>query len=289
MPVKIELSSEEMIRSVPVPQQTSTYSVVSHGDIINKVTTELQKAGFTINKSMYRATITGQIAQGIYHLDYKSDPDLGLMFAWSNSYDKTQKFKCAIGSFVFVCGNGMMEGNLGTAVRKHTGTAQDDAFQFIEEQISQAAAFYDELVEQKEKMKQITISRSTQAGIIGKLFADLEILTLSQLAVVKREMDKPSYNYNAHPDSVWCLYNHVTAALKESHPTTWLDDHSKLHRFINAEFSLSVNRKGQLVFNTPEPEPVIEEPVVEPLGEEVEVIQPQAEVEYVPTAGVLFL
>jgi hypothetical protein len=70
------------------------------------------------------------------------------------------------------------------------------------------------------------------------------------MAVVKREMDKPSFSYNADPNSAWALYNHITLSLKDSHPMTFLSDHEDVHKFFVDEF-------GQLVANpivTPAPE-----------------------------------
>lgn len=248
MPVKIELSTEEQIISTPLPNHGGKYAVIPHQVIINKTKEELTKAGFDINKSLYKSTVTGNIANGVYHLSYKTDGDMGLMFAWSNSYDKTQKFKCGIGASVFVCGNGVLVGDMGSAARKHMGVdAQNDAFEFIENQIKNAKKHYDTLVEHKEIMKKIIISRTTQSALIGRLFADEEVLTLTQVGVVKREMDKPSHDYNADPNSVWSLYNNLSFSLRESHPTTWLDDHSKLHQFFVNEYGLLVKKQAPIV------------------------------------------
>lgn len=239
MPVKINHSSEEQIIAVALPNHGGKYAVIPHKTIIDKVNEEFKKHGFTVNTSTYKSTVTGNIANGIYHLNYGTDKDMALMFAWSNSYDKTQKFKCAVGASVFVCGNGMISGDMGAASRKHMGAeAQNDAFEFIEDQIKDAKTHYDNLVRHKEMLKKIIITKTTQAAIVGRMFIDDEILTLTQMGVVQRELNKPSHNYGGDPNSAWSLYNHLTFALKESHPTTYLDDHSKLHQFFVDEYGL---------------------------------------------------
>lgn len=239
MPVKIELTTEKKITSTPLPNHGGKYAVIPHQVIIKKVKEELSKSWISIKQDFYKATVTGSAAQGIYHLSYNKDPELGLMFAWSNSYDKTQKFKCGIGAYVSVSGNGMIRSDMMDAARKHLGsTAQDDAFSFIEQQIQSAVKHYNQLSYEKELMKKIIITRSTQASVLGRLFADEQILTLTQVGIVKREMDKPSFSYNADVNSLWSMYNHIGIALKESHPTTWLQDHARLHEFFLAEFNL---------------------------------------------------
>ena len=49
-------------------------------------------------------------------------------------------------------------------------------------------------------------------------------------------MGTPSHNYNADVNSAWSLYNHITLALKESHPLTFLNDHQEVHTFFVNEF-----------------------------------------------------
>jgi hypothetical protein len=158
------------------------------------------------------------------------------MFAWSNSYNKMMKFKCAIGAQVFVCMNGVVSGDLANYKRKHTGTALQDVTTSIQFQIANASHYYNNLIADKEMLKQVVLTKKDQSSIIGQLYADKEILTLTQLAQVKREMETPSHNYNADVNSAWSLYNHITLSLKESHPLTFLNDHQEVHNFFIDEF-----------------------------------------------------
>lgn len=260
MPIKTEFTSKEKIISTALPHHGSSYAVIPHKVIIEKTKEELDNHGLIINNELYKTTFNGNVAQGIYHLNHGKDPDMGLMFAWSNSYDKTMTFKCSVGAVVFACLNNVVHGDLANYSRKHTGTAKQDAFHFIHSQISDAAMHYDRLVEDKEMLKDISINKRTQATIAGILFAEEELLTLTQLGIVKREMDKPSFNYNAHPDSAWSLYNHITFALKESHPKTFLDDHARVHRFFVNQFGLvHKNFSGFGIETTVQRKPIITE------------------------------
>ena len=55
------------------------------------------------------------------------------------------------------------------------------------------------------------------------------------MSVVKQEMKKPSYDYQADQDNAWAFYNHVTHALKKTHPRSWLSDSQKFHKFMVAD------------------------------------------------------
>ena len=264
MPPKVPLYNEVDLRNAPLPNHGGRYAVVSHGDVIDNVKKELAKAGFSVKTEQYKMTTDGQVAQGLYHLDYASDPDMGMMFAWSNSYNKTMRFKCAIGAHVFICGNGVVRGDMGSYSRKHSGTAFQDVIDQINNQIAHAKEHYNVLLEDKALLKNVILTPRDKGSILGELFANDEILTLTQVGIVKREIDKPTHSYNCHGDSAWAMYNHITFALKESHPSTYMSDHERVHQYF-------VDAYGNLVTTqvaTDEDDDIIEtvEPV-SPAGE----------------------
>lgn len=239
MPVKTQLVTEAFIRSVPPPVHGLRYTPIPHGTIIDNTRLCLLNEGFTINQELYKCSLDGQIAQGTYHLNYGTDPDMGLMFAWSNSYNKQMRFKCAVGAHVFICMNGVVSGDLGNYKRKHTGSALIEVINNIKDQVSQAKVYYANLVADKEMLKQISLTRSKQGEVIGRLLIEQEILTLTQVGIVQREIQKPTNIYSADVNSAWDLYNHVTLSLKDSHPLNYLSDHQKVHNFF-------VNELGQM-------------------------------------------
>lgn len=264
MPSKIPFYSEQNLRLAPLPNHGGRYAVVSHGDVIDSAKHRILGAGFTIKKEEYRMTVDGQVAQGIYHLDYANDPDMGMMFAWSNSYNKTMRFKCAVGAYVFICSNGVVSGDMGSYSRKHSGTALQDVIAEIDHQIAHAKEHYDLLLQDKQMLKNVTLTPRLKGKILGELFAYDEILTLTQVGIVKREMDKPTHNYNSDVNSAWTMYNHITFALKESHPSSFMKDHQRVHRYFVDAFGQLVTTTNQLVdpeeddetYGVQSPEPV---------------------------------
>jgi hypothetical protein len=132
----------------------------------------------------------------------------------------------------------MICGDMGSWGRKHTGTADIEAQKTIADQISNAQVYYDRLVTDKNIMKEVIIDTKRQAELLGVLFAEYEILTTEQMSLVKQQMDKPSFFYNGDVNSLWSFYNHVTLALKKSHPKNWMEDQRKLHWFLSMEFDL---------------------------------------------------
>jgi hypothetical protein len=232
MPRKIENTTKAHLISVPLPQHAATYTVISHQFVMDYATQQLIAAGFNISDEIYRCTADGQIAQGVYRLNYNKDPELSMMFAWTNSYNKQVKFKCVVGGYVNNTGSVMISGDIGNWVRKHTGTADTETKDTIDDYIANANMYYDQLLSDKLCMEKIDLNKRKQSQLLGCLFAEYEILTTEQASMVRDQMKKPLHVFTSS-DSLWAFYNYVTIALQKSHPRTWMEDQRILHYFIS--------------------------------------------------------
>jgi hypothetical protein len=259
MPRKIENTTKAHLISVPLPQHGTSYTVISHQFIIDYAYQSLANAGFAVISEEYRCTADGQIAQGVYKLNFNNDPELSMMFAWTNSYNKQVKFKCLVGAYINNTGGVMISGEVGTWVRKHMGAADTETKGIIDDYISNAHMYYNQLVADKNAMEHVVLNTRKQAQLLGVLFAEYGILTTEQASMVRDQMKKPSFTFE-NSDSLWAFYNYVTIALQQSHPKTWMEDQRILHYFIST-----------IIKSAPVPVPVqIEEPVeevVDPLYE----------------------
>ncbi len=240
MPKLIKESTRHYLENAPLPSHGDTYTVIPHRDVIENTLNMLNASGFEVQRELYRANVNANVAQGIYHIvssnpiddKIKTESELGMMFAWTNSYDKSTRFQCAIGGYVMVCYNGMVAGDMMSFARKHTGSADYEIRMQISNQIKNAEKYYKKIIDDKDGLRNVNLSMKEQAELLGRLYAQEEILDVSQLVTVKEEMAKPSYDYQADQENAWAFYNHVTHALKRSHPRSWLSDSQKFHEFI---------------------------------------------------------
>jgi len=279
MPTKIKECTKQHLFDVALPNQTSTYTVISHKSVVDLSIECLENAGFKVNQEHYRCTGNGNIAQGVYRLTFMDDPELSMMFAWSNSYNKQMRFKCGIGAYINQTGSSMVCGDMGSWARKHTGTADTETEETIKEQIKDANMYYKQLVKDKESMKEIHISKRQQAQLLGILFAEHEILTTEQASIIRQQMSRPSFKYG-NPDSLWAFYNHVTLALQQSHPKTWMEDQRVLHWFISDAFKFD---KAEEVEPEVDPNQVdLEDMIAEVEAEEETTVTESTEVETTP-------
>lgn len=255
-------TTRNYLENAVLPNHGKTYTVISHRDVISNTYSILQNSGFKIVRELYRANYEANIAQGIYHIVPQNpvDPmiqlesELGMMFAWTNSYDKSTRFQCAIGGYVMVCNNGMVSGDMMNFRRKHTGSADQDMKNQISNQVLHAEKYYRRMIDDKDNLRTVQLNIKEQAELLGRLYYDEEILDVTQLSTVKAQMKNPTYDYQCDMDNAWTFYNHVTHALKTSHPKTWLSDTQKFHEFIVANLlSTMANTPKDIVA----PDPII--------------------------------
>ena len=249
-------TTQVFLENQPLPSHGKSYTVVSHKEVIENTKKLLEDSGFTIRRELYRANMNAQVAQGVYHIypsrsiddNIVNENELGMMFAWTNSYDRSKSFQCAIGAYVMVCSNGMMCGDMMNFKRKHTGSAGHDIVMQLSNQIKNGEKHYTRILNDRDSLKNVTLTNREQSELLGRLFADDEIITSSQVSIIKKEMKKPSFNYDCLDDNAWAFYNHVTHSLKVSPPRDWMQDSQNFHDFMMNEVvaKQSVSAKSDL-------------------------------------------
>jgi hypothetical protein len=231
------------LENAPLPNHGKSYTVISHQEVIENTYKLLNDSGFMVSREMYRSSKDANIAQGVYHIypvaatdnDIIIEKELGMMFAWTNSYDKTKSFASAIGADVAVCHNGMIAGDMMNYKRKHRWSASHDIHIHMSDQIKSSEKYYKRLIKDKDLLKNIKVNEREAAELAGRLFIEENIIDSQQLSCLKQEIKKASYNYGVADDSAWAFYNHVTHALKKTHPRDWVNSQQNFHDFITVE------------------------------------------------------
>ena len=232
--------SKQTVINAVLPEQTRTYKPVSNSQLIDLTLEGIHNAGFTLDKEFYSSAKEGIVANGRYTIKDVADAEMQLQITWRNSYNKSLPLVFSIGCMVLVCSNGMQKSmGMGSFKKKHQGEIQSFTPQAIGEYIRGAQDVFKQLQDEREQMKQVSLTRSLQASIIGKMFIEEEFIRSTQLNVIKRELNAPTHSYG-DPNSLWSLYNYTTFALRDDHPSLSLQDHLDAHNFF-------VNQAGIIV------------------------------------------
>jgi hypothetical protein len=105
----------------------------------------------------------------------------------------------------------------------------------LSNQIKNGEKHYTRILKDRDALRSTSLSKRKQSELLGRLFADDEIVTSTQLSIIKKEMNKVSYDYNCNDDNAWAFYNHVTHSLKVSPPRDWMQDSQNFHDFMMTE------------------------------------------------------
>ena len=200
----------------------------------------LDKANIPVSNRKFLAAKKGNQATIHYSLNLFDDKEQQFQLVAQNSYDKSLSFKFLMGSEIIACSNGLLRSNRDTIFKKkHVGEIQTLAPEKIYEFIYNTAEEFNTYISYRELLKNYDLNKSAVHSLVGKLFLDEQIVNTDQLNILKREIMSPSYNYGTDGNSAWDFYNHVTAALRTSHPSNWVNNHIAFDEFINKELNLN--------------------------------------------------
>ena len=225
-------TTKGLITSALVPAQTRTYKPIAHSQLIDLTLNGIQAAGFKLDKETYSSAKDGQIANGRFSISNVADSEMQLQIGWQNSYNRTMSLKFAIGTRILVCSNGCVSGDFGAFKKRHKGDIQDFTPQAITDYIKSAGDSFKIMQQQREQMKQVEITKRTKAELIGRMMIEEQFICSTQLNIITKELSNPTHDYGAK-DSLWELYNYTTFAMKELHPSLWMENHIQAHKFFN--------------------------------------------------------
>lgn len=220
--------------STRLPKETRTYKPVSHKELSDVTLEAIHASGFKLGVQEYRSGREGNVANARYTIMDVADSEMQLEIGWQNSYDKTLSLKFAIGTRIFICENGCVSGDLGAFKKKHMGEIKEFAPEQIMIAIKDAGETFRKIQEQREALKNIEIDKRIQSELIGRMFIEQDIINNSQLNIIKGELKTPTFDYKC-PNTLWELYQHTTYAMRELHPSNWMDSHIKVHGFFVKE------------------------------------------------------
>ena len=235
----IKTQTEDYLRKTKLPEETKTYTVISHGIVIDTAREMLEKYGFNILSESYQSECSGDIAYGLMKLEKVDDPDMAMTFYWTNSYNKMVKFKCSIGGFIydnevpFITSD-----NQATWNRKHTGVALDETLDIIESMIASAEEHFAQIVSMKNRFKEIPINRKEYAKLMGLLYFDKKIIAPTQASLIRNEYDKPSFNYS-DKETLWEFYKIMMYGISDQPPKKWYSQQIKVNNYIQVMYNIA--------------------------------------------------
>jgi len=223
--------TEETLLQIKTPEKTRSYTPVPYKLIIDSMKKELAWREFNILNIDYRTSNKGNRIVGLYKFSPKGEiisdekDRLVRMIGFRSSHDKTMSFGVFSGANVFVCANGVYSSEV-SYTKRHMSNVDEMVKEKIHEQLNLIEASFLELQEFREMLKEITFSKKAYAQILGRLIFEKEVLTSTQINIIK---DHRRFSEYFSDDSAWSLYNNITEALKVTNPILYQKHHLKVY------------------------------------------------------------
>ena len=249
MKALIQANREDVYNAPTIPWNSDTYTPISNKFIMDMVSDKLYNLGLVTKNENYTVARTkeGLIKGVIGFYDITTpDNDFGQRIMFRNSYDKSMSFAFVCGMVVWICTNGCVKGDYQYkrihrgVITEETSTTQEAIVENINGGFTMLQTSFEKTSAQLRELQHFEISPTESYDIIGKLFFEQEVISITQLSTIKREFEH-SKNFRHIGDTdftAYDLYNHITESLKASHPLTYINDHVKTHSLFEEIFSL---------------------------------------------------
>lgn len=244
------LSNRTEVYNAPIiPWSSNTYTPVPNSFIMNEIEDKINNLGLQIKNEHYRTALTkdGQIRGVIGGYDITTpDNDFGQRVMFRNSYDKSMSFALVIGMVVWICENGCIKGdyqfkrNHRGVITDETSTTKEAIIDNINGGFNMLETSFQKTSLQLNELKKLEISPKETYDIIGQLFFEKQVISVTQLSTIHSEFQN-SKNFRHLGDTkftAYDLYNHVTESLKQSHPLSYVNDHVETHKLFEKTFNL---------------------------------------------------
>lgn len=201
-----------------IPSHGGRYKVITNASVLNTVRQELATAGLIVDRELFSSN--GNVSVGNHYISYGTDENVGIVFTWVNSYDKSTRFHCSIGLHFKDNDGVMMTSDMAYFMRKHTGTADIEMVDAVKNQVARVSDFYNELMTRKSNLELLTISRDEMGDIIGRAFIN-DYLKADQLTATKHYYE----SLKKDEISYWEAYFTLASSIKHSHPKFYTRSH----------------------------------------------------------------
>ena len=247
MRVNLLATRDEVYNSSIINWDSEYYTPIQNSVIMNLIEKGINDSALQIKDTEFRVSrdsnglIRGVI--GSYNL-ITNDNNYGEKIMFRNSYDKSMSFAIVQGMQVWICSNGCISGDY-QYKRKHKGiddgettTTMRDIVTAIEYSFENLQLSYNKNRDQLNALKEISIEKDIVKDVLGELFLIQDTLSVTQMSIIKKELynSKNFKHINEDGFSAYDLYNHITEALKISHPLNYVNDHVATHTMFQNIF-----------------------------------------------------
>lgn len=215
---KSRLVDYQALERIPTPASTDTWQPVSHAELVDHMTANIEAHGFKVMREQFAVNASGAKLFGVFDLDKGFGDGMALSVGFRNSHNKTLGIKIVIGTRVFVCDNLALSGDAILIKHKHTS-----GFNLADDMV-QAFSLLDDKVTSFQT--QVTRWQSIHMGSEAAAFHLTEMLRQGMLTNATFMESWRTFHFadelvpDCLPRTPWGLHNSITRAFKKLPPLT---------------------------------------------------------------------
>jgi len=225
-----EIVKRDQLDLIKVPEETDSYTPVSHYHLADKLLTVSQDllTDFILVGENYALARQGQ--QMFALLKFKKDnAEIGLSVAFRNSYDRSMSVGLAVGAAVFICDNLALHGEI-AVMKKHTKGVWNALEDLAITSLYKAQHKWEKVITDAERLKGIPTDDREAFQLMGLLYGQ-DIVSPRQLPVIREEWLRPTHEQFGGRNK-WSFFNAVTEALKSTPPISIMEKHVRAYQEI---------------------------------------------------------
>ena len=229
MSIHFSTTREEVI-AAPVPKQTETYTPVPNALILRSIEERAEANGLIIHDTKYLMNRTGKQAFISWSFETPELPSMRRQIGVVNSYDKSRSLGCATGAEVAKCDN--LDFSDFRRLRRHTTGIMEDFDDILDATFQNLDKGFQKVVGDYKYLHGIPLGKDAIPELVGKAFMDDEIITSTQLNVLKRSIQGGDL---WGTDTYLDLLMHFTEAMKSSHPGEIIQNHMSAREWVRSQ------------------------------------------------------
>jgi hypothetical protein len=261
-----QVVTRDLVRAVPTPEATDTWTPVPHADLIDLTLQNFTDSGLAVIEERHGLYKEGARYFGVFKLgrvleraplDGEGDivdpfgvdratpdfqpPDWSMAVGLRNSHDKSFPANLLGGSWVFVCDNLAFNGEI-KLVRRHTRNIMRDIPNLVSRAVAALVNGRHAMAQRIEAYKDTSLTDPQAHDLLVRAL-DARALTTTQLPKVLGEWREPRHEEFA-PRNAWSFVNAATEVLKESPaliPARTMALHGVVDRFAGVLEGLDLN------------------------------------------------
>lgn len=227
--------------SIPTPEETKSYKPITVASIFDTINTLSQEKDFFIQHEVLETKQHGQMQKMRFQF-YTGVPKYAFEIAVLNSYNKTIALRAGSGAVASICWNLQVMAP-SKIHEKHMGDVQEDLYTFLKSSFDEKANQLLNVQTIERAFDFVPLTRREMAELAGRLFYEEELVGPRQAEVIRKEMSNPSFKYDCNLESLNGLYQHVTYAIQDEHPMTFLQTQQGVQSFFVEQYQEMTQNK----------------------------------------------